>query len=262
MAADGFIGVFDSGLGGISVLKRLVGLLPGERFVYFGDSAHNPYGAKTPEQILGYSRDICAGLIDAGAKAPVIACNTATSGAAATLRAEHPELPIVGIEPALKLAVEQGRRGGMTRRGRILVMATPVTLGLEKFQHLVRSYGSAIEVVEAPCPGLAHRIEQGRLDEADLLGLIRGLVGEHRGKVDSVVLGCTHYPFVRRQIAEVLGDVPFFDGGPGASHRLRDLLAQNALLAPGGQGGSVCFRSSARDAQTLERYRRFFEMEL
>ncbi|WP_077597575.1 glutamate racemase [Olsenella urininfantis] len=262
MADHGFIGVFDSGLGGISVLNRLVGLLPHERFVYFGDSAHNPYGAKTPQQILGYSREICANFVDEGAKALVIACNTATSVAADILRAEHPELPIVGIEPALKLAVEQGGKGGPTAHGRILVMATPVTLGLEKFQQLARSCGSSAEVVEAPCPGLAHRIEQGRLEDEDLLELIRSLVGEHRGKVDSVVLGCTHYPFVRAQIAEVLGEVPFFDGGPGASHRLRDLLAREALLAPEGQEGGVSFRSSAQDAGTLERYRRFFEMRL
>ena len=252
----GFIGVFDSGLGGISVLRHLVRQLPHEDFVFFGDSAHNPYGEKPPERILDYARHIAGDLVDEGAKAIVIACNTATSVAAATLRDELPGLPIVGVEPALKPATEHDPHH------RILVMATPVTLRMDKFQHLARTYGSDSEIIEAPCTDLAHRIEQGNLDGADLHELIEGLVGRYRGGVDSVVLGCTHYPFVRRQIADVLGDVPFFDGGEGTARRMGSLLARDGLLNDSDAPGVVTFRSSLHEPGVLDRYQQFFGMEL
>ena len=213
----GFVAVFDSGLGGISVLRRLVDVLPHEDFVYVGDSAHNPYGERSPSQILSLSRQIVGELVREGAKAVVIACNTATSVAAATLRRELPTIPIVGVEPALKPATEHDPHR------RILVMATPVTLRLDKYQQLAKAYGSDSEVISVPCAGLAKRIEQGRLDEADLREMISSLVGRYRGTVDSVVLGCTHYPFVARQIRQLVGDVPFFVGVHFVTHRLQSL---------------------------------------
>ncbi len=245
----GFVAVFDSGLGGISVLRRLVDALPHEDFVYVGDSAHNPYGERSPSQILSLSRQIVGGLVREGAKAVVIACNTATSVAAATLRRELSTIPIVGVEPALKPATEHDPHR------RILVMATPVTLRLDKYQQLAKAYGSYSE-------GLAKRIEQGRLDEADLREMISSLVGRYRGTVDSVVLGCTHYPFVARQIREVVGDVPFFDGANGVTHRLKSLLSKDHALAKDDAAGSVTLRSSLNDPKVLERYRRFLKMEL
>lgn len=253
---EGFVAVFDSGLGGISVLRRLVDALPHEDFVYVGDSAHNPYGERSPRQILSLSRQIVGELVREGAKAVVIACNTATSVAAATLRRELPTLPIVGVEPALKPATEHDPHS------RILVMATPVTLRLDKYQQLAKAYGSDSEVISVPCAGLAKRIEQGRLDEADLREMISSLVGRYRDSVDSVVLGCTHYPFVARQIREVVGDVPFFDGTSGVTHRLKSLLSKGHVLAKDDAAGSVTFRSSLNDPKVLERYRRFLEMEL
>ncbi len=256
VSKEGFIGVFDSGLGGISVLKALVKELPGESFVYYGDSAHNPYGEKTFEQILGYSRQIVSKLLDDGAKAIVIACNTATSVAAATLRTELPGVSIVGVEPALKPAAEAHPHG------RILVMATPVTLRLAKFHHLAEEYASGCEVVAVPCEGLAHRIEQGNLDAPDLLELLYDLVGEYRGGIDAVVLGCTHYPFAERQIRAVLGDVPFFDGSVGTARHLHDLLEQDGLLGPGGGPGTVAFESSLAEQGVLERYQEFFDLKL
>ena len=174
----GFVAVFDSGLGGISVLRRLVDVLPHEDFVYVGDSAHNPYGERSPSQILSLSRQIVGELVREGAKAVVIACNTATSVAAATLRRELSTIPIVGVEPALKPATEHDPHR------RILVMATPVTLRLDKYQQLAKAYGSDSEVISVPCAGLAKRIEQGRLDEADLREMISSLVGRYRGTVD------------------------------------------------------------------------------
>ncbi|WP_058271056.1 glutamate racemase [Olsenella massiliensis] len=252
----GFVGVFDSGIGGISVLRRLVDQLPHEDFVYVGDGAHNPYGSKSSEQILGYSRDIVRHLASCGAKAVVIACNTATSVALARLRDEFADLTFVGVEPALKPATER------VPHDSILVMATQVTLALDKFQRLARAYGSDSDVVAVPCVGLAHRIEQGDLDAPDLQDLLTELVGAYRGKVDSVVLGCTHYPFVARQIRAVVGDVPFFDGAAGTARRLASLLGERDLLADDRQQGSVTFLSTLHEPGVLERYQEFFAMPL
>lgn len=250
---DGFVGVFDSGLGGISVLRALVAELPHEDFRYFGDSANAPYGEKTEAQVLELSRGIVDRFLADGAKAIVIACNTATSASASTLRAAHPDVPIVGIEPALKPAARA------FPHGRILVMATEMTLHLDKYHELSRVWGRECEVVPVPCPGLAARIERGDLDAPDLSEMIEGLVGAYAGTVDAVVLGCTHYPFVRRQIAEVLGPgVVFFDGGAGTARQLRKRLAEEGLAAARDHAGGVEFASSLDMPAELALYRSFF----
>ena len=250
---SGFVGVFDSGVGGISGLRSLVAELPHEYSHYFGDSANAPYGEKTEARVLELSQDIVERFVTDGAKAIVIACNTATSAAAPTLRHAYPDLPIIGIEPALKPATEA------PGHGRILVMATDITLRLDKYQELAATYGRDCEVISVPCPGLAGRIERGDLAAADLREMIRGYVGS----VGSVVLGCTHYPFVRRQIAEVLGgDVHFYDGGAGTARQLRHRLGECGLLADEAHAGSVSFASSEDTPDELALYREFFEMEL
>ena len=251
---EGYIGVFDSGVGGISVLRSLVRELPGERFVYYGDSAHAPYGEKTPEEVLELSRSIVEDLLESGCKAIVIACNTATSAAAAQLRAEHPDIPIIGVEPALKPAVLA------ERHGRVLVMATPMTVRLKKFRRLLDTWGDEASVIAVPCDGLAARIEQGNLGAPDLVDLLEQLVGSYADSVDGVVLGCTHYPFVRRQIAAVVGDVPFFDGSEGTARQLRRRLDECGLIAEQDEQGGVEFLSSDSDARKLEQYRWFFEL--
>lgn len=252
---DGFVGVFDSGVGGISVLRSLVEELPHEDFRFFGDSANAPYGEKTEGQVLELSCGIVKRFVDEGAKAIVIACNTATSVAAPTLRAAYPDVPIVGIEPALKPAARA------LPHGRILVMATEVTLRLEKYHELVRAWGGECEVVPVPCPGLAARIERGDLDSPDVLEMLGRYVGAHAGHVDGVVLGCTHYPFVRRQIAEVLGpDVRFFDGGAGTARQLGARLADTGLLADRDRSGRVEFASSLDTPEELALYERFFSL--
>lgn len=250
----GCVGVFDSGVGGISILRGLVDELPHERFVYFGDSAHAPYGEKTPDEVLDLSRSIVDGLVMAGCKSIVIACNTATSAAADALRAEYADVPIIGVEPALKPAVLA------EKRGHVLVMATPMTVRLQKFQHLLGEWGDAAQVDAVPCWGLAARIERGDLDSPDVVELIRDLVGDYAGCVDAVVLGCTHYPFVDRQIREVLGDVPFFDSAEGTARQLRRRLLECGLLASEDQRGGVTFLSSKDTPDELGLYRRFFEM--
>lgn len=259
MSADpnSFIGVFDSGVGGISVLKSLVTELPNENFRYFGDSANAPYGEKTEEEVAALSHAIVERFIADGAKAIVIACNTATSAAAPSLRAAYPDLPIIGIEPALKPATEA------PDHGRILVMATDITLRLDKYHELAETYGRDCEVISVPCPGLAGRIEHGHLDESDLVEMIRSYVGSFAGTVGSVVLGCTHYPFVRRQITEVLGpEVKFYDGGAGTARQLRSRLGSKDLLAPVDHVGEVDFASSKDTPEEIALYRDFFAREL
>lgn len=256
-SADGFVGVFDSGVGGISVLRALVRKLPHEDFRYFGDSAHAPYGEKSEDEVLDLSRAIVGRLCDEGAKAIVVACNTATSVAAPILRREHPGLPIVGIEPALKPATEA------TDHGRILVMATPVTLRLDKYHELAQTYGAHSEVVSVPCPGLASRIECGNLDAPDLARLIEGLVGRYADSARSVVLGCTHYPFVRAQIDRALGGgVSFFDGGAGTARRLRCRLEETELVSGRVRPGRIELASSEDTPAQLALYREFLTLPL
>ena len=254
---DGFVGVFASGVGGISVLRSLVAELPHEDFRFFGDSANAPYGEKTEDEVFDLSRSIAERFLADGAKAIVIACNTATSVAAARLRAAHPAVPIVGIEPALKPAARA------LPHGRVLVMATEVTLRLEKYHELARAWGGECEVISVPCPGLAARIERGDLGAPDLSEMIRGFVGPYAGAVDAVVLGCTHYPFVRRQIADVLGpEARFFDGGAGTARQLRARLAEEGLLAREARPGHVTFASSLDTPEEIALYERFFSIPL
>lgn len=250
---NGYVGVFDSGVGGISVLRQLAATLPAENFVYFGDSANAPYGEKTRDQVARMSRDIVDRLLDEGAKAIVIACNTATSVAAASIRADYAHVPIIGVEPALKPATEQP---GVKR---ILVMATPITLRLDKYQLLAEKWGSGHEVIDAPCPGLAARIEKGDLESPDIYELLEDLVGSYAGAVDAVVLGCTHYPFIARQIREVVGDVPLFDGAYGTALQLQRKLAERGLTTKSSGRGTVEFLSSKPGKDEIELYRSFFE---
>ena len=251
---SGYVGVFDSGVGSISVLKELVRALPNENFVFYGDSANAPYGEKTRDQVLRRSRDIVDYLLNEGAKAIVIACNTATSAAAPSLRNDYAHVPIIGVEPALKPAtlLEENKR--------ILVMATPITLRLDKYQQLAEKWGSGREVIDAPCPGLAARIEQGHLEDQDVVTLLEQLVGGYRGEVDAVVLGCTHYAFVSQQILKVLGDVRLYDGAVGTAQQLERKLAERGLLTKSSCKGSVEFLSSKDTPGEIELYRTFYAM--
>ncbi|MDO4808122.1 MAG: glutamate racemase [Coriobacteriales bacterium] len=253
LGSEGFVGVFDSGVGGISVLQHLVRELPAEDFRFFGDSAHAPYGGKTPEEVYQLSEDIASRMIDDGAKALVIACNTATSAAATQLRTHYPELPIVGVEPALKPAVLA------PGAGKVLVMATEVTLALDKFQRLAERWAEGVGIETVACTGLVEFVERGELEGPHIAALLEGLVGRYRGEVDRVVLGCTHYPFVRAQIGKVLGDVRFFDGGAGTARQLRRLLAQDGLLRDADHKGSVTFSSSIDTPEERALYQRLFD---
>lgn len=249
---SGYIGVFDSGVGGISILKELVHTLPEEKFLYYGDSANAPYGEKTTEQVLALVMNIVQYLVEQGVKAIVIACNTATSVAVTKVRAAYPQLPVIGVEPAIKPAA------AAKEHARVLVMATPITLHLEKYQQLSKTLEEKAEFIPLNCAGLAQRIEKGKLEAEDLQQQLANLLEPFRGQIDSVVLGCTHYPFVKEQIRRVLGEVPMYDGSVGTAQELKRQLEKHQLLNRGGTG-RVVFQSSKNTAEELELYRRFYE---
>ncbi len=194
MTSTAPIGVFDSGLGGISVAREIRKGMPNEQVLYFGDSANAPYGTKTPKQVRDLSFAIVERFVQQGAKAIVIACNTATSAAADALRDAY-DVPIIGMEPALKLACERGQG----QRQRVIVAATPLTLRERKFAVLMDRFKSDHTIFPQPCPGLVEIVEQGRLDDHDLvMRTLHDYFDRYDlSTIDSVVLGCTHFVFYR-----------------------------------------------------------------
>lgn len=244
------IGMFDSGFGGISVLAEAARALPDEDFLFLGDNLHAPYGDRTPAEVLAFTRAGVCQLIDRGAKAIVIACNTATSAAAATLRAELP-LPIVGMEPALKPASQ------LPGSGTVLVMATTMTLRQEKFLRLMERYGS--DAIPVPSPGLVELVEAGETDGPRMQAFLTQLLHPYlQQPVKAVVLGCTHYLFVRRAIAALLPPpTALVDGNAGTVRQLKTLLVQRGLLAPARTGDreQVTFLSTSPDPAVPQRMR-------
>ena len=236
-AVSGPVAVFDSGVGGISVLRELVELMPQEQYLYFGDSANAPYGDKSTQQVRQLTLDAADQLIRRGAKALVIACNTATSAAIEVLRSTYPDLVIIGIEPALKMAADR------FPQGRIGVMATSVTLREEKFLHQTERFPQA-QIIQIPAPGLVELIESGQSGE--IRAFLEKLLGQQRGKLDALVLGCTHYPFVARTIADILGpDTVLLDGSAGTARQTKRCLEAAGLLSDG--PGGVQIENSSQD---------------
>ena len=234
------IGVFDSGVGGIGTLAELMRVMPGERFLFYGDTANAPYGTKTREDCMACIERVMQHLLDADVKAVVIACNTATAVAAAELRARY-DLPIIGIEPALKPASE------IRREGSILVLATPMTLKLEKFRALYERYGEG--AIPLPCPGLMELVEREADDEACRY-LLELFSPYDLTKVDAVVLGCTHYVFLRPILKEILPEnVSVLDGNVGTARQLRRVLTAKDLLSDG--PGSVTLETSGNPTLVL-----------
>ena len=240
------IGFFDSGVGGVSVLHTARRILPNEHFLYYGDNGHAPYGPKPLEEIRRLSAESVGVLLDRGVKAVVIACNTATSAYAEILRAEL-KLPVIGMEPALKPA-QEARHGG-----EILVLATQATLTLPKFQRLMKRYGD--HVIPVGGRGLVERVEAGRADSPETEAALRELLGRYVGRsIDSVVLGCTHYPFLAGAIQRMFPEAELFDGRTGTCMRLKHLLEAGGLRSKGTEG-SVEFLTSG-DASTIALMRR------
>lgn len=246
MNPNGKIGVFDSGIGGVTVLREIIKILPKENYRYYSDSKNNPYGDKTDEEVQQLCDNIVQHFIQENCKAIVIACNTASSKAVNVLRKKYPQLPFVAIEPAYKMVYDYAYDKPT------LVMATKGTIHSEKFNLLLKKYDNH-KTYLLPCIGLADRIEQGNKEE--ISKYLREHIGSYQGKVENVVLGCTHYPLVQKEIQEILGQVQFFNGAPNLAKHLKDILQERNLLKQG--EGSIEFEDSQG---SKEKEQRFFEI--
>ena len=250
-----YIAVFDSGVGGISVLRHLLKALPGERFVYFGDSANAPYGSRPTGEVRALTLAAVETLLsEYPLKALVIACNTATAAAVKDVRAAHPELIVVGIEPALKVAADH------FPGGRVGVLATEVTLREEKFDTLLHRFDENVTIYKIPAPGLVELVEKGMVDTPQTEALLKKVLKPYLGRLDAVVLGCTHYPFVKNAIRRVLGpSVVLLDGGEGTARETRRRLEAAGLLENG--SGEVILRNSSPDPDMLQLSRQRLNQE-
>lgn len=246
MNKKGKIGVFDSGIGGVTVLREMIKVLPEENYSYYSDSKNNPYGDKTTEEVQILCDKIVQNFIDKDCKAIVIACNTASSKAVEFLRRKYPEMIFVAIEPAYKMIHDYAYDK------ETLVMATKGTIQSERFNVLLKKYDNH-KTFLLPCVGLADTIEQGNKQE--MKECLQELLKDYKGKVENVVLGCTHYPLVQEEIQEILGPVQFFNGAFSLAKRLKNVLAEKQLLNHG--EGQIEFE----DSQGLEEKQiRFFEL--
>jgi glutamate racemase len=239
MKTEKAVGVFDSGVGGLSVLSRIRRHLPGEHLLYVADSAHMPYGCKTAEEVKQRSLLVSEFLLNQGIKALVIACNTATSVAVQTLRAEL-DIPVIGMEPPVKPAVH-GSKAGV-----VGVIATSGTLNSDKFNRLKSRFAVQAELIIQPCPGLVELIEKGDLQTDKIRSLLASCLQPLLDKgVDTLVLGCTHYPFVLPLIRQITGDgVCIVDTGDAIARELKRQLHTHRLLSENHQDGSVQFWST------------------
>ncbi len=236
------IGVFDSGVGGISVLKELIKLMPQEHYLYYGDSLHAPYGRRSTEQVRALTLAAAEKLMARGIKALVVACNTATSAAIGDLRKKYPDTVIVGIEPALKLAADR------FPQGKIGIMATQVTLREEKLSHQVERFPQA-QVYRIPAPGLVELVETGQGNSPAARTLLEPILAPYRGKLDALVLGCTHYPFASDVIGRLLPGTVLLDGGEGTARQTRRCLERAGLLSQG--PGSIEIENSSPDGRLI-----------
>lgn len=243
------IGFFDSGVGGISVLREAVKLLPGEDFVYFGDSNNAPYGIKTVDEANKLTFEAVDFLISKNVKAIVIACNTATSAAIINLRKKYSSMmPVIGIEPALKPAVE------LKREGQIIIMATPMTLAESKFNNLMKKYENQAKIYPMPCPGLVELIEKGILEGEEIEGYLRSKMEPLKKQgVAAIVLGCTHYPFIKKVLCKLLNnEVPIIDGSLGTVKQLKRELIKYNIASERKEGGKVDIYNSLNNDEIIK----------
>jgi len=246
MHTDGKIGIFDSGIGGVTVLSEIIKILPNENYKYYSDSKNNPYGDRKQDEIIQICDKIVNQLMQENCKMIVIACNTASNQAVQALRKKYPTFPFFAIEPAYKMVHD------FAYSKPTLVMATKGTINSEKFKLLYHRYDNHRTYL-LPCVGLAERIEQGNKEE--IRKYLKEILTKYKGKVENVVLGCTHYPLVQEEIQEILGQVQFFNGAPGLAKHLKEIGEEKQLL---GQGQGII---EFEDSQGLESKKtRFFEI--
>jgi glutamate racemase len=231
------IGIFDSGVGGLSVLHSLRQLLPAEPLLYLADQAHVPYGPRPLEQVRFFSEQITRYLLGEGAKLIVVACNAASAAALQHLRQVFPEIPFVGMEPAVKPAAEQ------TRSGVVGVLATPATFQGALYASVVERFANGVNLLQSTCPGLVQQIEAGDLDGPVTHGILEGALRPMLAQgIDTVVLGCTHYPFVIPLIEQIVGaGVRVIDPAPAVARQVARLLDERGLRQKGKKPSAVRF---------------------
>jgi glutamate racemase len=234
------IGIFDSGVGGISVLRAIREQMPEESIIYFGDQGHIPYGPRPMEQIRNFSNAITRFLLDQGAKIIVVACNTASAAALKYLREKFPDLQFVGMEPAVKPAAEY------TQTGKVGVLATPATFQSALYASVVERFANGVELFQNTCPGLVQQIEQGSVDGEETRRILEeALLPMLERKIDTVVVGCTHYPFVIPLIQQIVGEnVRVIDPAPAVAKQTGRLLESKGMRNRSNSKGDIKFYTS------------------
>ncbi|NLX83542.1 MAG: glutamate racemase [Clostridiales bacterium] len=248
MSKDLPIGFFDSGIGGLSMLAAVMKRLPYERFVYFGDSAHAPYGTKSEQEVRELTMSAVQFLTKRGIKALVVACNTATSAGIGALRDRY-DFPVIGIEPALKLAHDT------RKEGLILVLATPLTVASEKYHSLFEQYGE--HAITLPSPGLMDFVEREEMNSPALQQYLSDLFEPYKDQsIDAVVLGCTHYLFLKDAIASCLPKYTrLLDSNDGVARQLIRKLTEQNLLSDAKDAGYVDIISTGKAEKERQLHR-------
>lgn len=246
------IGIFDSGIGGVTVLKEIIKILPNENYIYYSDSANNPYGDKSNKEILTICDKIVENLIQNKCKTIVIACNTASAKAVKFLREKYTEIPIIAIEPAYKMVYDYAYDKPT------LVMATKGTIKSEKFNILYKKYNNH-KTYLYPCVGLADIIENGTKEE--LIKYLKIHLGVYINKVQNVVLGCTHYPLIQEELKQILGNVTFFNGAPRLAIHLKEILEQKNLITTNTYGKINFIDTSNNSIEKEKRFYNFIKEE-
>ena len=237
MQSNAPIGICDSGVGGISVLVTAQHILPKENYIYYADTAYAPYGTQNVEAVIHHTRRVADTLIQQGIKALIVACNTATSAAIHLLRSEL-NIPVIGMEPALKPAVAQ------FPNQKIIVLATPLTLKNTKFKNLLMSFEAMANIIPIPAPKLVEIVETAQIADLNTRHYLERILAHHHDAA-AVVLGCTHFIFVRSLLEEILPHSTLIDGNLGTVYQLERVLMAQSLI--NSHGGAVQFQSSSTD---------------
>lgn len=243
------IGIFDSGIGGVTVLKECLKVVSNFEYLYYSDSKHNPYGDKSQDTVIGYCESIVRHLIARGCHIIIIACNTASAMAVECLREKFSNIYFIAIEPAIKLAYDMSSEG-------TLIMATKGTLDSDKFRLLYDRYHHD-NFYLLSCAGLANLIESGK--QENIINYLVQHLSFYRGRVSNVVLGCTHYPLIKREISDVLGNVTFYDGSVGVSKQLERIIHSVGFVSDTNKDVSIIFQDSTGDVEKEKRFWKFLE---
>ena len=243
------IGIFDSGIGGVTVLKEMLKELPHEKYIYYSDSKNIPYGDKSGKQIQNICSEIVEYFLERNCKAIVIACNTASANAVEFLRKKYAKVPIIAIEPAYKMVYDN------SYNEETLIMATKGTIESERFNLLLQKYNNHKTYIKE-CVGLADKIEEG--NEKEIIRFLIEEIGEYKGKVKNVVLGCTHYPLIQDKIEKIIGKVQFFNGAKGVATHLKEVLKNNNMQSTE-KNQNIEFIDSSKNEQKKNRFFYFLE---